>query len=78
MKADDGLHIIAFVFPLTYIISLVLTIVFDIISRSTSHTSCNPTKAVFDAYIEFIKEGNYIGGRGDGTGYVSEHHPLTC
>jgi hypothetical protein len=24
--------------------------------------------AVFDAYIDFIKEGNYIRGRGDGTG----------
>jgi len=27
-----------------------------------------PDPAVFDAYIEFIKEGNYIGGRGDGKG----------
>ncbi len=24
--------------------------------------------AVFDAYINFIREGNYIGGRGDGKG----------
>jgi len=29
-----------------------------------------PDKAVFDQYIEFIKEGNYIGGRGDGTGWA--------
>ncbi|KAL3757827.1 hypothetical protein ACHAWU_006135 [Discostella pseudostelligera] len=29
-----------------------------------------PDIAVFDAYIEFIKEGNYIGGRGDGTGWA--------
>ncbi|KAL7464722.1 hypothetical protein ACHAXS_005088 [Conticribra weissflogii] len=28
-----------------------------------------PDPAVFDAYIEFIKEGNYIGGRGDGKGW---------
>ena len=25
-------------------------------------------KAVFDIYIDFINEGNYIGGRGEGTG----------
>ena len=24
--------------------------------------------AVFDAYIAFIKEGNYVKGRGDGSG----------
>jgi len=29
-----------------------------------------PDVAVFDAYINFIKEGNYIGGRGDGTGWA--------
>lgn len=28
-----------------------------------------PDKAVFDAYIDFIKEGDYKGGRGDGTGW---------
>lgn len=28
-----------------------------------------PDKAVFDKYIEFIKEGNYTKGRGDGTGW---------
>ncbi|KAL7480924.1 hypothetical protein ACHAW6_006590 [Cyclotella cf. meneghiniana] len=28
-----------------------------------------PDKAVFDAYIDFIKEGNYTKGRGDGTGW---------
>lgn len=29
-----------------------------------------PDTAVFDAYIDFIKEGNYKGGRGDGTGWA--------
>ena len=28
-----------------------------------------PDKAVFDKYIEFIKEGNYNKGRGDGSGW---------
>jgi len=29
-----------------------------------------PDPAVFDAYIDFIKEGNYIGGRGEGKGWA--------
>jgi hypothetical protein len=28
-----------------------------------------PDKAVFDKYLEFIKEGNYTRGRGDGSGW---------
>ena len=27
-----------------------------------------PDVSVFDDYIKFIKEGNYVGGRGDGKG----------
>lgn len=29
-----------------------------------------PDKSVFDAYMKFIKEGDYIGGRGDGKGWA--------